>query len=202
VIAVMQPHRYTRLASLFDEFSACFNDADTVIVAPVYPAGEQPILGIDRDALVAGMRARGHRHVMPLDTPADLAALVRGQVRPGDYVVCLGAGSITQWAYALPGELAGEAWRPAFARHHRLAQIRDARIARPAARQPVARRTDLVSRRRAGAGAVHAGGRERSCLFPGASSARRSRHRDRARLQPDRARRRRRRRGDPARTRP
>jgi UDP-N-acetylmuramate--alanine ligase len=107
VVAVMQPHRYTRLASLFDEFSACFNDADTVIVAPVYPAGEQPIVGVDRDALVAGMRARGHRHVMPLDAPADLAGLVRGLVHPGDYVVCLGAGSITQWAYALPGELAG-----------------------------------------------------------------------------------------------
>jgi UDP-N-acetylmuramate--alanine ligase len=107
VIAVMQPHRYTRLASLFDDFSACFNDADTVIVAPVYPAGEQPIAGIDRDSLVAGMRARGHRHVVPLDAPADLAGLVRGLVHPGDYVVCLGAGSITQWAYALPGELAG-----------------------------------------------------------------------------------------------
>jgi len=107
VVAVMQPHRYTRLASLFAEFSACFNDADTVIVAPVYPAGEQPIAGIDRDALVAGMRARGHRHVVPLDAPADLAALVRGFVHPGDYVVFLGAGSITQWAYALPGELAG-----------------------------------------------------------------------------------------------
>src|SRR4051794_20384788 len=64
VIAVMQPHRYTRLASLFDDFSACFNDADTVIVAPVYPAGEQPIAGIDRDSLVAGIRARGHRHVV------------------------------------------------------------------------------------------------------------------------------------------
>jgi UDP-N-acetylmuramate--alanine ligase len=107
VVAVMQPHRYTRLASLFDDFSACFNDADTVIVAPVYPAGEQPIPGIDRDSLVAGMRARGHRHVVPLDAPADLAGLVRGLVHPGDYVVCLGAGSITQWAYALPGELAG-----------------------------------------------------------------------------------------------
>jgi len=107
VVAVMQPHRYTRLASLFAEFSACFNDADTVIVAPVYPAGEQPIAGIDRDALVAGMRARGHRRVVPLDAPADLAALVRGFVHPGDYVVFLGAGSITQWAYALPGELAG-----------------------------------------------------------------------------------------------
>ncbi|HUI94794.1 MAG TPA: UDP-N-acetylmuramate--L-alanine ligase [Xanthobacteraceae bacterium] len=106
VIAVMQPHRYTRLASLFDPFCACFNDADTVIIAPVYPAGEQPIPGIDRDALIAGIRARGHRHVIPLDGPADLADLVRGLVHPGDYVVCLGAGSITQWAYALPGELA------------------------------------------------------------------------------------------------
>ncbi|HEU5273528.1 MAG TPA: UDP-N-acetylmuramate--L-alanine ligase [Xanthobacteraceae bacterium] len=106
VIAVMQPHRYTRLASLFEAFSACFNDADTVIIAPVYPAGEQPIPGIDRDALVAGVRARGHRHVLALDTPANLAPLVRGLARPGDYVVCLGAGSITQWAYALPGELA------------------------------------------------------------------------------------------------
>jgi UDP-N-acetylmuramate--alanine ligase len=106
VIAVMQPHRYTRLASLFEAFSACFNDADTVIVAPVYPAGEQPIPGIDRDALVSGVRARGHRHVLALDGPADLARLVRGLARPGDYVVCLGAGSITQWAYALPGELA------------------------------------------------------------------------------------------------
>ncbi|HEY4919170.1 MAG TPA: UDP-N-acetylmuramate--L-alanine ligase [Xanthobacteraceae bacterium] len=106
VIAVMQPHRYTRLQSLFDEFSACFNDADTVIVAPVYPAGEAPIAGADRDSLVAGMRARGHRHVVPLDAPADLAGIVRGLAHPGDYVVFLGAGSITQWAYALPGELA------------------------------------------------------------------------------------------------
>ena len=107
VIAVVQPHRYSRLASLFEDFCTCFNDADQVIVADVYPAGEQPIPGVDRDALVAGMRARGHRHVVPLDTPADLAALVRGFVHAGDYVVCLGAGSITQWAYALPGELAG-----------------------------------------------------------------------------------------------
>jgi len=107
VVAVMQPHRYTRLASLFDPFCACFNDADTVIIAPVYPAGEQPIPGVDRDALIAGIRARGHRHVLALDGPAELAGLVRGLVHPGDYVVCLGAGSITQWAYALPGELAG-----------------------------------------------------------------------------------------------
>ena len=107
VVAVMQPHRYTRLASLFDPFCACFNDADTVIIAPVYPAGEQPIPGVDRDALIAGIRARGHRHVLALDGPGELAGLVRGLVHPGDYVVCLGAGSITQWAYALPGELAG-----------------------------------------------------------------------------------------------
>jgi UDP-N-acetylmuramate--alanine ligase len=108
VIAVMQPHRYTRLQSLFDEFSACFNDADTVIVAPVYAAGEQPIAGADRDSLVAGMRARGHRHVVPLEGPAELAGIVRDLARPGDYVVCLGAGSITQWAYALPAELAAK----------------------------------------------------------------------------------------------
>jgi UDP-N-acetylmuramate--alanine ligase len=108
VIAVMQPHRYTRLQSLFDEFSACFNDADTVIVAPVYAAGEQPIAGADRDSLVAGMRARGHRHVVPLEAPDELAGIVRDLARPGDYVVCLGAGSITQWAYALPAELAAK----------------------------------------------------------------------------------------------
>ncbi len=106
VIAVMQPHRYTRLQALFEPFCACFNDADAVIVAPVYPAGEQPIAGADRDTLIAGMRARGHRHVLALDAAADLAGIVRRLARPGDYVVCLGAGSITQWAYALPGELA------------------------------------------------------------------------------------------------
>jgi UDP-N-acetylmuramate--alanine ligase len=108
VIAVMQPHRYTRLQLLFDEFSACFNDADTVIVAPVHPAGEQPIAGVDRDSLVAGMRARGHRHVVALDGQGELAGIVRGLARPGDYVVFLGAGSITQWAYALPAELAAK----------------------------------------------------------------------------------------------
>jgi UDP-N-acetylmuramate--alanine ligase len=106
VIAVMQPHRYTRLQSLFEGFSACFNDADTVIVAHVYPAGEQPIAGADRDGLIAGLRARGHRHVIGLDNPQQLAPIVRNLAKPGDYVVCLGAGSITQWAYALPGELA------------------------------------------------------------------------------------------------
>jgi UDP-N-acetylmuramate--alanine ligase len=111
VIAVMQPHRYTRLSSLFEQFCTCFNDADTVIVAPVYPAGEAPIVGVDRDSLVAGIRARGHRHVVALETQRDLAGLVKSLAQPGDYVVCLGAGNITQWAHALPGELAalGEA---------------------------------------------------------------------------------------------
>jgi UDP-N-acetylmuramate--alanine ligase len=106
VIAVVQPHRYTRLASLFEPFCTCFNDADTVIVAQVYPAGEAPIAGADRDSLVQGLRAHGHRQVVPLDAPHDIAGIVRRLGRPGDIVVFLGAGSITQWAYALPGELA------------------------------------------------------------------------------------------------
>jgi len=105
VIAVMQPHRYTRLQSLFEQFCGCFNDADVVIVAPVYAAGEQPIAGVDRDALVQGLRAHGHRQAFPLDGPEALAGIVKDLAKPGDYVVCLGAGSITQWAYALPGEL-------------------------------------------------------------------------------------------------
>jgi len=106
VIAVVQPHRYTRLAALFEQFCTCFNDADAVIVAQVYPAGEAPIEGADRDSLVQGLRTHGHRHVVPLDSPERLASLIAGMAQAGDYVVCLGAGSITQWAYALPGELA------------------------------------------------------------------------------------------------
>ena len=105
IIAVVQPHRFTRLQSLFEEFCTCFNDADTVIVADVYPAGEAPIAGIDRDHFVLGLRAHGHREVTPLQNAAELAGLVRGIAASGDYVVCLGAGNITQWAYALPGEL-------------------------------------------------------------------------------------------------
>jgi UDP-N-acetylmuramate--alanine ligase len=108
VIAVMQPHRYTRLHSLFEQFSTCFNDADTVIIANVYPAGEAPIPGADRDSLVQGLRARGHRQVIPLDGPQELARIVGRLAFPGDIVVCLGAGNITQWAYALPGELAAQ----------------------------------------------------------------------------------------------
>jgi len=105
VIAVVQPHRYTRLKSLFEPFSTCFNDADAVIVANVYPAGEAPIEGADRDGLVTAIRARGHRQVIALEGPEKLAGLIKGMAKRGDYVVCLGAGSITQWAYALPGEL-------------------------------------------------------------------------------------------------
>jgi UDP-N-acetylmuramate--alanine ligase len=105
VIAIVQPHRYTRLQSLFEGFSTCFNDANAVIVAHVYPAGEAPIPGIDRDALVQGLRARGHRQVVALDDAKQLAPLVKDMAQPGDTVVFLGAGNITQWAYALPGEL-------------------------------------------------------------------------------------------------
>ena len=106
VIAVVQPHRYTRLANLFDGFCTCFNDADIVLVADVYPAGEAPIEGASRDALVAGLRAHGHRSARPLAGPQELAPLLRAEARPGDMVVCLGAGSITNWANALPDELA------------------------------------------------------------------------------------------------
>ncbi|GAN76183.1 UDP-N-acetylmuramate--L-alanine ligase [Acidisphaera rubrifaciens] len=106
VIAVVQPHRYSRLASLFSEFSTCMNDAGTVIVADVYGAGEAPIPGISRDALVDALRAAGHRSVVPLPGPAHLAEMIYAIAKPGDYVVCLGAGNITQWAAALPAELA------------------------------------------------------------------------------------------------
>jgi UDP-N-acetylmuramate--alanine ligase len=106
VIAIVQPHRYTRLKSLFEPFSTCFNNADAVIVADVYPAGEVPITGADRESLVSAVRARGHRQVISLESPRELAGIVKSLARPGDYVICLGAGNITQWAYALPGELA------------------------------------------------------------------------------------------------
>jgi UDP-N-acetylmuramate--alanine ligase len=107
VIAVVQPHRYTRLKELFEQFCTCFNDADAVIVAEVYSAGEAPIKEIDRDHLVMGMRARGHRNVSALESSERLASMIHGIAKPGDMVVCLGAGNITQWAYALPGELQG-----------------------------------------------------------------------------------------------
>ncbi|GBR02042.1 UDP-N-acetylmuramate--L-alanine ligase [Gluconobacter cerinus] len=105
VIAVVQPHRYSRLKGLFGEFCTCMNDADTVIVADVYAAGESPIEGADRDALVEGLRDRGHRSVVPLPSPELLPEMVNAIAKPGDYVVCLGAGTITQWAQTLPQEL-------------------------------------------------------------------------------------------------
>ena len=105
VIAIHQPHRYTRLASLFEDFCTCFNEADVVAIADVYAAGEDPIAGAARDDLVAGLIAHGHRHAEALMGEADLARLVRLNARPGDLVVCLGAGSISAWANALPGKL-------------------------------------------------------------------------------------------------
>ncbi len=106
VIAVVQPHRYSRLATLFPEFCTCMNDAGTVIVAEVYAAGESAIPGATRDALVDGLRASGHRSVVPLPGPEHLAEMIHSIARPGDFVVCLGAGNITQWAATLPAELA------------------------------------------------------------------------------------------------
>ncbi len=105
VIAVVQPHRYSRLRDCFEEFCTCFNDADVVVVAHVYAAGEDPIEGFDRDALVDGLRSRGHRSVVALDSSEDLAGIVNGLASPGDLIVCLGAGNITAWANALPGAL-------------------------------------------------------------------------------------------------
>jgi len=105
VIAVVQPHRYTRLRDLFEEFCTCFNDADAVLVADVYAAGEEPIEGYHRDSLVDGLRHHGHRAVEPLETPESLARAVAGIAQAGDLIVCLGAGNITQWANALPRQL-------------------------------------------------------------------------------------------------
>ncbi len=107
VIAVHQPHRYSRLHSLFDDFCACFNEADVVGIAEVFAAGETPIEGADRDALVAGLIRHGHRHARALLCEDDLERLVREQTQPGDMVVCLGAGTISAWANALPERLQG-----------------------------------------------------------------------------------------------
>ena len=106
IVAIAQPHRYTRLRDLFDEFAACFNDADTVLVAPVYAAGEDPIEEVNSETLVSRIRAGGHKDARHISGPEALAPLIRKMVGEGDFVVFLGAGSITQWAYALPGELA------------------------------------------------------------------------------------------------
>jgi UDP-N-acetylmuramate--alanine ligase len=106
VIAVVQPHRFTRLRDLMDEFQACFNDADMVFVAPVYPAGEQPIEGIDSSALVKGLRARGHRAAIAISGPEELAGELSAVVESGDMIVCLGAGDITKWAAGLASAIA------------------------------------------------------------------------------------------------
>ncbi len=105
IIAAHQPHRYTRLSHHFEAFCACFNDADVVGIAEVYSAGEDPIPGASRDDLVAGLTSHGHRGARALAGEDDLAALVRAEARPGDMVVCLGAGTISAWANALPGRL-------------------------------------------------------------------------------------------------
>ena len=107
VIAVHQPHRYSRLSSLFEDFCACFNDADVVAIAEVFAAGEDPIEGASRDDLVAGLIRHGHRHARAILNEDDLLRLVREQARPGDMVVCLGAGTISAWANGLPERLKG-----------------------------------------------------------------------------------------------
>lgn len=105
VIAVHQPHRYSRLATLFEDFCTCFNEADVVAIAEVFAAGEEPINGAERDDLVAGLIAHGHRHARAIVSEDDLERLVREQARPGDIVVCLGAGTISSWANGLPERL-------------------------------------------------------------------------------------------------
>ncbi len=108
VIAVMQPHRYSRLQNLFEDFCKCFNGADSVIIADVYEAGETPIEGFDKRSLVEGIKAHGHREVMALPDRKELAHYVAKIAKPNDYVICMGAGDITSWAYDLPDQLESE----------------------------------------------------------------------------------------------
>ena len=105
LIAVVQPHRYSRLSNLFADFCACFNDADEVLVADVYAAGEEPIEGADKLSLVNGLRDHGHKGSVALESPAQLPAEIAARTEPGDLVMCLGAGDITSWAAALPEQL-------------------------------------------------------------------------------------------------
>lgn len=105
IIAVHQPHRFSRLSSLFNDFATCFNDADSILLAPVYAAGEEPIDGINSQALVSQIRAGGHRDARFISGSSELAPIVSGIAKPGDFVILLGAGNITQWAAALPKEL-------------------------------------------------------------------------------------------------
>ena len=106
VIAVVQPHRYTRLRDLMSDFHGAFNDADIVYVAPVYPAGEEPIEGVDANALAEGLRSRGHRLVKTVDDADDLARNLRDLAAEGDIVICMGAGDITKWAAGLADGIA------------------------------------------------------------------------------------------------
>ncbi|CFX63272.1 UDP-N-acetylmuramate:L-alanine ligase [Candidatus Filomicrobium marinum] len=110
VIAVVEPHRYTRVRDLFDDFCGCFYNADTVVVAPLYTAGEAPIDGINQHTLAEGIRSRGHKAVLAIDSPRELVPMIQRNGRAGDMVVCLGAGNSTEWANALPDWL-GEAPR-------------------------------------------------------------------------------------------
>ena len=197
VIAVVEPHRYTRVRDLFREFAACFKDADSVIVTPLYSAGELPIDGIDHAALAEAIRADGHGAVATVDSEREIAPALKRLAAPGDMVVCLGAGNSTEWAHALPDWLAGEPLRAGGTRHE-LSPIccpRWRRGCRTCAGGVVgqchAGGHHLVSRRRAGAGAVHAGRCGRSRLFSRSPSGAPSRRRHRARLQLAGARRRR-----------
>ncbi len=105
VIAVFQPHRYSRVKDLFDDFCKCFNRADIVIVSDIYAASETPIKGITRETIIEGLKAHGHRNVLALTDPAELASIVQKHASSGDFVVCLGAGTISNWANDLPKQL-------------------------------------------------------------------------------------------------
>ncbi len=103
--AIMQPHRYSRLQDLMDDFCKCFNDADTVLISDVYAASEEPIEGVDKDALVSGIKKYGHKNAAAFNAPKELGDLICDRAEAGDFVIFLGAGDITKWAYDLPNEL-------------------------------------------------------------------------------------------------
>ena len=109
VIAVVQPHRFSRLRNLFGDFCTCFDDADTVLVTPVYSAGEEPIEGFDREALIEGIKRQGHASVLPIEDGDDLATFVAGNAKPGDLVIGMGAGTVSEWTQALPRQLSAGA---------------------------------------------------------------------------------------------
>ncbi|WP_446653568.1 UDP-N-acetylmuramate--L-alanine ligase [Blastomonas sp.] len=106
IIAVVQPHRYSRLGDLMDEFQQAFNDADIVYVAPVYAAGEEPVEGVNAEALASGLKQRGHRQARTITGPDELAELLAADAQDGDMVICLGAGDITKWAAGLADAIA------------------------------------------------------------------------------------------------